>query len=476
MPPGSAPEIAWPAEPATPEGDRELDAGISGAELRGHVQAFSSDALKGRPMGSPESLVAARYAADTLAAMGLEPAAADGTYFQRIDLFRQVYEAPSEIHAVTRDGKPLTLLYGRDFTFESFTAALDTDVLQCLLIEEEEDIPEAADASVALVFATSAGKATRWLRNRGFNRGAGFGLVLIPRKSSDAGEVSTKSSGRMAPASSDRGGVVARLRGESAKLAYAGEFQSVRFLSKARTETQVDVNVLGLLPGRGTEENPELKNEYVMLSAHRDHVGLVRLRPGQPEPEDMIKNGADDDASGCAVVLEVAEALARSEEAPARSLLVALVTGEEVGMVGSGFWAKSPTVAPESVVCALNFEMLGRPDPLTAGPGNIWLTGYERSDLGPGLRERGVEVTPDVRPKQNFFARSDNVSFARIGIVSQTLSSYGGHSDYHQASDEWDTLDYEHMEAAAALGLGAVQVLCRGDWKPAWKEGEPKLR
>ena len=467
----AAPE--WPSSPAVPDGDATLDVGIGAAELRGHVQAFSSDLLAGRPMGSDESLVAAQYAARALEAMGVQPGGEDGTYFQRIDLFRQVYTGPSELHVVATNGDKETLYFGEGFTFDSAAAALGTGDLTCVLVTEEEELPEEADPNVALVFQTSAGKASRWLRNAGHSRGAGFGLVIIPREKSEPGEKSTKRSGPLRAAVSSRGGIVAKMKGAWAGRAYNGELATVRFAPVATSEKRFDVNVIGLVPGVGTEAQPELKDEVVMLSAHRDHI-TYRQRGNGPLPDDTIMNGADDDASGCAVVMEVAEAFAQGE-APVRTLAVILVTGEEVGMVGSGFWASNPTMDPESVVCALNFEMLGRPDPLTAGPGNIWLTGYERSDLGPMLHEHGIEVTPDVRPKQNFFIRSDNVSFAKIGIVSQTLSSFGGHSDYHQASDEWDTLDYEHMETAAALSLAAVRDLVSGSWKPKWGDGEPKF-
>ena len=424
-------------------------------------------------MGSDESLVAAQYAARAFEAMGVQPGAKDGTYFQRIDLFRQVFSGPSELHLVATNGDVETLHYGEGFTFDSAAAALETGDLTCVLVAEEEDVPAEADSSVALVFQTSAGKATRWLRAAGHNRGAGFGLVIVPRRQSELGERSTKRSGPLRPAVSSKGGIVAKMKGPWGARAYNGELATVRFVPVATSETAFDVNVIGLVPGAGTEAHPGLKDEVVMLSAHRDHIEFSPPRSGAL-PDDVIMNGADDDASGCAVVMEIAEAFTQGAP-PARTLAVVLVTGEEKGFVGSGFWASEPTIAPESVVCALNFEMLGRPDPLTDGPGNIWLTGYERSDLGPKLREHGVQVTPDVRPTQNFFKRSDNVSYAKIGIVSQTLSSYGGHRDYHQASDEWDTLDYEHMEAAAAISLAAVRDLVSGAWKPEWKTGEPKF-
>ncbi len=464
----------WPTAPAVPAGDDTVDAGISAAELRGHVQALSHDSLAGRPMGSDESLVAAKYVAERLMAMGVQPGAADGSYFQRIEFFQETYEAPSELRVVAKNGEETTLYYGEGFTFKAASAAQETQVLRCVTVAEAEDLPARADASVALVFKTSAGKARKWLEAAGTPGGAGYGLVVYSRKNSKVGERETKRSrgARQKPAVATP--VTANIRGDWSKLAYEGEWASVQFVPNGVSESSFDVNVLGKIPGVGTAEAPGLKDEVVLLCAHRDHVGLKRLRPGQEPLEDMIQNGADDDASGCSVVLEVLETLAKGP-APVRSVVGTFVTGEEKGMVGSKYWAASPTEAPENVVCALNFEMLGRPDPLAGGAGHIWLTGDERSNLGPMLRERGLQVTADVRPTQNFFVRSDNVSFARIGIVSQTLSSYGMHGDYHQPTDEWDTLDYDHMEAAAAISLAAVQDLLSGAWTPAWNEGEPKF-
>ncbi len=126
-------------------------------------------------------------------------------------------------------------------------------------------------------------------------------------------------------------------------------------------------------------------------------------------------------------------------------------------------------------MCNLNFEMLGRPDELVGGAGKLWLSGFERSSLGPAFAERGIDVVADQRLDQNFFARSDNIVFVREGIVGQTLSTYNMHKDYHQPTDDWDTLDYAHMEACAKAGFAAAGMLADGSVSPTWNEGEPRL-
>jgi hypothetical protein len=122
--------------------------------------------------------------------------------------------------------------------------------------------------------------------------------------------------------------------------------------------------------------------------------------------------------------------------------------------------------------------MLGMPDPLTKGEDGVstpWLTGFERSTLGEALVARGLSIADDPRPKLNFFVRSDNVSFAKVGIVAHTLSTGGENPNYHQVRDEWDTLDYAHMARCAEVALGALRALASGELTPVWREGEPRL-
>lgn len=455
--------------------DGTASAEITAEELAAHVKGLSSDELKGRSMGTPESLRAAELCAETFERMGLEPGAEDGTYLQRIPFGRTVFESAPELVCTMASGEEVTLFNGEDFRFQSASLVRDAGPLRCVTVAEEEQIPEKADPEVALIFGTSAGKARRWLKAAGHDRGAGFGAVVVPRRGKP-GERSVPRTSPMRPITSPVGGLNLSLVGTIGDAAREGQLASIHFKSNATHETADDANVVAVLPGT---EGEARAGEFVVLSAHRDHIGLARSRGG-PEPaegEDVVNNGADDDASGCAAVLEIAEALAMGQgDGPRRTVVVILVTGEEAGMIGSKHWVAHPTVPLDKVVCALNFEMLGRPDPMVGGAGNIWLTGDDRSDLGPHLRETGeIDVSADPRLEMNFFVRSDNVSFARAGIVSQTLSSFGGHKDYHRVTDEWDTLDYEHMETATRACLRAVELLVSSEWTPSWNEGEPRF-
>ncbi len=220
-------------------------------------------------------------------------------------------------------------------------------------------------------------------------------------------------------------------------------------------------NVVGMIPG----SDPALKDQVVMVMAHYDHLGMR----GPGVNGDSIYNGADDDASGSVAVLEIARAI-KAGPPPKRTLIFATMTGEEMGLVGTRYFIDHPPVPLDRVVAGFEIEMIGRPDSLAGGPGKAWLTGYERSTMGDMLKEYGIPIVPDPRPSQNFFRRSDNFAFARMGIVAHTLSTFNLHTDYHRPSDEVDKVDFAHMTAVIAAASQAVRHLADGP-TPAWHEG-----
>ena len=225
------------------------------------------------------------------------------------------------------------------------------------------------------------------------------------------------------------------------------------------------LNVVGVLPG----SDPALADEVVLVSSHYDHVGVR-----QPVNGDSIYNGADDDASGTVAVLEIARQL-RAGPPLRRTVVFVAFTGEELGGLGSRWYLQHPVRPLEQTVADLNIEMVGRPDSLAGGPGKAWLTGYERSNMGDGLKAGGIPIVPDPRPSQNFFQRSDNYALAVRGIVAHTLSTFNLHTDYHRPSDEADRLDYDHMASVIMAATEAVRLLADGP-KPAWKPGGQPVR
>jgi hypothetical protein len=219
------------------------------------------------------------------------------------------------------------------------------------------------------------------------------------------------------------------------------------------------VNVLGLLRG----SDPALSAEVVVVGAHFDHVGIRPAVEG-----DSIANGADDDASGVVAMLESARIIA-SGPRPRRTILFAAFTGEEMGTLGVRWYAQHPVVPLDRHVADLQIEMIGRPDTAAGGPGRAWLTGYERSTMGPTLAAAGLPVVADPRPSERFFTRSDNIVFARLGIVAHTLSSFGLHGEYHTVNDEVEFVDFEHMTAMVGLTANALRVIANGPrltWNP----------
>lgn len=228
------------------------------------------------------------------------------------------------------------------------------------------------------------------------------------------------------------------------------------------------VNVVGLL--RGTD--PQLRDEYLIVGAHYDHIGMNAARAVDG---DSIFNGADDDASGVVAMLETARQL-REGGGAKRSILFVAFTGEENGMTGTTWFIRNPVRPLEQVVADVQIEMIARPDSLAGGPGKGWLTGFERSTMGELLAAAGVAVIPDPRPAQNFFARSDNYPFALLGIPAHTISSFGGHGDYHGVNDEVDAVDFAHFSTVINATARAVRVLADGA-KPEWKPGgKPERR
>jgi len=219
-------------------------------------------------------------------------------------------------------------------------------------------------------------------------------------------------------------------------------------------------NVIGILHGRDSS----LQGAAILFSAHLDALGI-----GTPVNGDNIYNGADDDASGVTAVLELARVLGRGPH-PRRTVIFALFGSEELGGLGSAYFRAHPPVPLKRIAANLEFEMIGRPDPAVKGD-TLWLTGWERSNLGSALVAHGAKLVADPHPGENFFTRSDNFVLAQEGVVAQTISSYGLHKDYHQPSDDLAHLDLKHMDAAIGSLLAPLEWLVNSDFQPKWNAG-----
>lgn len=228
-----------------------------------------------------------------------------------------------------------------------------------------------------------------------------------------------------------------------------------RFEDTPRKDTW---NAIAILRGSSSP------NEVVLLTAHLDHLGI-----GPAVNGDANYNGADDDASGTTAVLTLAQILATGRR-PHRTIVFALFGSEEIGGYGNRAFLQHPPVPLTSIIANLEFEMIGRPD-AAVPQGTLWLTGFDRSNLGPELAIHGAHLVNDPHPSEKFFQRSDNYALARQGIIAQTVSSFGLHKDYHQPSDELRTIDFPHMDNAIASMVAPIRWLADSNWKPQWNPG-----
>ncbi len=210
-------------------------------------------------------------------------------------------------------------------------------------------------------------------------------------------------------------------------------------------------NVLGILPGNRT-------NEFVLFSAHHDHIGIRNVVEG-----DSIANGANDNASGVTAVIELAKYF-KSKSKPERTLVFATFTAEEAGGYGSQYLSKQ--FNPDEIIAMFNIEMIGKP--AVSGPNTAWITGYERSNFGE-LLSKSTEGTEyefyaDPYPQQNLFYRSDNATLARLGVPAHTISTtpIDVDKDYHQVSDEFETINISHLTNTIKAIARAAQGIVSG--------------
>jgi len=236
------------------------------------------------------------------------------------------------------------------------------------------------------------------------------------------------------------------------------------FVQRVPLQSGATWNAIGVL--RGT--NPA--GETIMLSAHLDHLGVNEALPG----EDKIFNGADDDASGCVAVLELARVLAAGKR-PRRTVYFVCFGSEERGGFGSRYFIEHSPVPLPKIVADLTFEMLGRPDAKVAA-GTLWLTGFERSNLGPELARQGASLVADPHPEQHFFQRSDNYPLALRGVIAHTISSFGLHTDYHRPSDEISKIDFPFMSRSINSLVKPIRWLANSTFHPAWLPGQAPTR
>jgi Zn-dependent M28 family amino/carboxypeptidase len=488
-----------------------------------HVEALANDGMEGRNTGSPGHKRAADYVAGQFRKAGLEPAGSGG-YIQPVKFkTRRIVESASSL-ALLRNGNSEPLVLGDDANIsmrtdparaieaplifagyglripESGIDDLDGLNLQGAIVVYISATPKSLPGPLQAHFGSAA---ERW---RMYKAAGAIGTISIanPKSSDIPWERSTlarlQMSMSLADASLDdtQGQQIAvtmnpahadkLLTGsghtfaELLALVDAGkpvpEFPlQVRLKAKTAVERSevVSQNVAGILRG----SDPIRRNEYVVLSAHLDHLGV-----GEPINGDKVYNGAMDNASGVAAILEIAARLHKSGAKPARSILFLTVTGEEKGELGSRYFAANPTVPRGSIVANVNTDMFLPLFPLKT----LMVLGLDESDLGKDIRatakELGLEVQADPEPQRNRFVRSDQYSFIKRGIPALAMKvGYNANTPEAAVAAKWTAERYhapsddlnQPVDLSAAdryietvLNL-AVRIANRTD-RPRWND------
>jgi len=447
-----------------------------------YVEALANDGMEGRDTGSPSHKRAAEFVAAQFQKAGLEPAGVGG-YIQPVKFkSRRILENKSSL-ALVRDGKTEPLMLGEDATISMRVDPAPSLEAPLVFVGYGLNIPERSindfagvnlkGAIVVYVAATPkslpgplqahfGSAAERWNMYRA--AGAVGTISIANPKSMDipwarstlarlhpakalADPSLQESQGQqlsvtMNPAHADKllagsghsfKEILALVDAGSPVPAFALPSRLKATTAVERTDVESQ-NVAGVLRGA----DPARRNEYVVLSAHLDHVGV-----GEPINGDSIYNGAMDNASGIAAILEVANTLHESGAKPARSILFLAVTSEENGLLGSRYYAAHPTVPAASIVANVNTDMFLPLFPLKT----LMVLGLDESDLGRDIRatatELGLKVQADPEPQRNRFVRSDQYSFIRSGIPALAMKvGYEENTPQAEIARKWTAERY----------------------------------
>ena len=439
---------------------------IQPSGIRAHMNFLADDLLEGRGTGTRGYMLAAKYVATQFEGMGLKPAGENGTYFQNVHFRRIETVADKCSMSITRDGKERTLVWEKEFITSGSALRTDAEVTGQLVFagygitapEFHYDDLAGIDVKgkILVVFngapasfpsAPAAYYSNSYVRIMNAVRHGAVGAITIhagkfaARVSFDRlvrffhepdmrwldaqGEPNDSVLDFKGFAIIDRPVGATLFEGASKTLdqaladAEAGKPQafplpaSATIHAGARFTELVSPNVAAILPG----SDPQLRNEFVVYSAHADHLGI-----GEPINGDTIYNGAVDNASGTAGVLEIARAFASMPTPPRRSILFLIVTGEEEGLLGSDAFAHTPTVPTKQIVANLNMDGIS----LFYDFRDLVALGEEHSSLSHEVddvaRHLGLEVSPDPMPEEVFFIRSDQYSFVKQGVPAVAIS------------------------------------------------------
>lgn len=491
--------------------------------LRSDVRILAADDMEGREAGTRGHERAAGYVAGRFASLGLQPAGDDGTYFQSVPMRR--YAPAEDGNALSIEGMGELQMF-EDYYVEgtaqqqsgSFTAPL-VFIGYGLDLPGRDDFADVdLEGAVAIrVYGGPSGLDTEesahyrsTLNQRLSDRGA-VGVLLLstpmleqayawerlidrsshgssmtwigPDGRANSVGPNILASGALSPALSrdllegqafDFEDLAAAERDDDARLPSFALDRSVTIQFASEFEDIDTPNVIGMLPG----SDPAVADEYVILTAHLDHVGI---RPTEEEGDDEIYNGALDNAVGVASMIEVARLL--EADPPRRPVLVIALTAEEKGLLGSSYNAAHPTVPADEIVADVNLDM----PVITYDFTDVVAFGAERSNLYPQVvaatEAFGLTLSPDPQPEQGFFTRSDQYSYVTAGIPAVYLDlgfANGGEeaqgvifdNHYHEPSDEIGLIDFAALERFTAVNHAIARNVANMQETPAWLPGD----
>jgi hypothetical protein len=486
-----------------------------------HIAYLASDEMQGRQTGSEHHHKAAAYVADQFRELGLEEAGTKG-YFQPIEFeTRRLIESDSSL-AFERGGAAIRFELGEQATLGRAGDSGETVEAEMVFVGYGMTVPEhnyddfagldvkgkvivtlaGAPAGIPGALASHYQSGDERRKNLARVGALGGASILNPRimeMSWERGskfrlqtgmdladpELSQEGVAKLAftvnpdygdwfladsPYSLEQLLALDKDKKPLPKFPIPGKIRGKVALEKSKVTSE---NVVALLPGA----DAQLKNEYVLFSAHLDHIGV-----GEPVNGDSINNGAMDNASGIATLIEVARELQRADPPLKRSILLLACTGEEKGLLGSRYFAARPTVEIDNVVANLNFDMFLPVVPLRA----VMALGAEESDLGVWLREAagqaGLQVQPDPVPERNRFIRSDQYNFIKKGVPAlafkfgvepgsadeKTMTAW--YSDrYHSPSDDLSQpVSKEGAVAFNRLMAALATRIANAEGRPQW--------
>ncbi len=445
-----------------------IAAQLTANDLKADVSFLASDALEGRGTPSRGQEVAAEFIASQFRRAGLEQAGDNG-YFQTAPFVQVVPDIAGLQLTIEIRGKTVTA----DRAAISIAQAAPLDLTRAAAtlaaVAGIDDLTPDETRGKVLILDSTAGR----FRRLGAATLARLQPAAIVTLVNAAAPVAATAPLRAADAPAlpmlyvwDQG-----FRGALAD-AKAGPLEATvtAHIAEPKTTAVKLRNVIGVLRG----SDALLKDTYIFVTAHYDHLGIRGTGAG-----DHIYNGANDDASGTASVIEIARTIAALPQRPKRTIVFVALFGEELGLVGSRYYGQHPIFPLAKTVADLNLEQMGRTDDNT-GPrvGVLNATGFDYTDMTATLsragEEFGIKLVKDEQNSDSFFARSDNQAFADAGVPSHTLSVGYVFPDYHQAGDEWPKIDYENMAKVDRAVALAVLRIADNPEPPHWNAENPK--